>query len=208
MRARGLLPLFGVLAVGLVVTSFVVIGETPDTDDPASKIAAFYTAHDSDMQAGGVILMIAAAAFLAWAVQARSLLFLAEGGSATRATMGLVGSAVFAVGIAIFAGLNFALGDVPEKLDPATIQGIHVLSEDLFPPLAVGTTITLFGFGLATLATRALPVWLGWLAVVGGVFAITPLWFVPFIALGVFIIVSSVLMATRPAVVVVTHTDA
>jgi hypothetical protein len=198
MSARALLPLFGILAVGLVIASFIIIGETPDTDDSASKIAAFYRENDSETQAGGAMLMAAAAAFLAWAVQVRTRLFVAEGGSATRATMGLVGSAVFAVGIAIFAGLNFALGDVPERLDPATIQGMHVLSEDLFPPLAVGTTITLFGFGLATLATRALPVWLGWVAVIGGVFAITPLWFVPFIALGVFILVTSVLLATRP----------
>jgi hypothetical protein len=101
--------------------------------------------------------------------------------------------------VAIFAGLNFTLGDVPDKLDPAAIQTLHVLSEDLFPPLAVGAVIALFGFGLATLSTRAVPVWLGWIAVVGAVFALTPLWFVPFIAYGVFIIVTSVLMAMRPA---------
>ena len=197
MRARALLPLFGILAVALVVGSFVVIGETPDGNDSLSKIVSFYRAHDSDVQAGGIMLMAAAAAFLAWAVQVRSLLFLAEGGSATRATMGLVGSAVFAIGLAIFAGISIALGDSPDKLSPAALQALNSLSADLFPPLAVGGVIMLFGFGLATLSTRALPVWLGWVAVIGGVGALTPAWFVPFIALGVFIIVSSVIMATR-----------
>lgn len=198
MRARALLPLLGVVAVGLVIGSFAIVGDTPDTDETASEIASFYTENDDEIGGAGVMLMAAAAAFLAWAVQVRSALFLAEGGTATRATLGLVGSVVFAVGLAIFAGLSFALGDVPDKLDPSSVQTLHVLSEDMFPALAVGTLITLFGFGLATLATGALPVWLGWLAVIGGVFSLTPLWFVPFIALGVFILVTSVLLATRP----------
>jgi hypothetical protein len=199
MRARALLPLFGVLAVGLIVVSFAVIGETPDTDASVGKVVTFYTQHDSDLEAGAFLLAAAAAAFLAWAVQVRSRLFLAEGGSATRATLGLVGSAVFAVGIAIFAGLNFSLGEVPEKLSPAALQALNVLSGDMFPVLEVGMVITLFGFGLATLNTRAFPVWLGWVAVVAGIFCVTPLWFVPFLGLGVFILVTSVLMATRPA---------
>jgi hypothetical protein len=199
MKGRALLPLFGVLAVALVIGSFIVIGETPDTDASASKLASFYTEHDSDLIAGGIMVAAAAAAFIAWAVQVRSLLFIAEGGSATRATLGLVGSALFAVGLTVFAGLNFSLGDIPEKLDPGALQALHVLSEDMFAPLAAGTVLTLFGFGLATLSTRALPVWLGWLCVIGAILVFTPVWFGPFILLGVFILVTSVLMAMRPA---------
>jgi hypothetical protein len=194
MKATRLLPLFGVLAVALIILAFVIIGETPDTDDPAGKIASFYVEHDSDVSAGGILLMAAAAAFLAWAVQVRSLLLEREGGSATRTALGLVGAALFAVGLSIFAGINFALGDVPDKLGPSGVYTLHVLSEDLFPPLAVGTLLTLLGYGLAVLNTRAFPVWLGWLAVVCGIFAVTPLWFVPFIGLGVFILVTSVLL--------------
>jgi hypothetical protein len=98
MRARALLPLLGIVAVGLLIACFIVIGETPDTDDPVGKLVSFYTAHDSDVQAGGVLMMGAAAALIAWAVQARALFFVTEGGAATRATMGMVGSVVFAVG--------------------------------------------------------------------------------------------------------------
>jgi hypothetical protein len=197
MKLSRLLPLFGILAVALVVTAFVVIGETPDTDAPAAKLMSFYTQHDSDLSAGGLLLLVAAAAFLGWSVQVRNVLFLSEGGSATRATLGLVGSVVFAVGMTIFAGLNFALGDIPEKLDPAALQTLHVLNQDLFPPIGLGTFLTLMGYGLAVLGTRALPVYLGWIAVVGSLFAFTPLWFVPFLALAVFIIVSSLILAAR-----------
>jgi hypothetical protein len=197
MKATKLLPLFGILAVALIVASFVVIGDTPDTDDPAQKIAAFYTDNDAEVTTGALLLLAASAAFLGWAVQLRSAFMAAEAPPATRTTLGLVGAVVFAVGLTIFAGLNFALGDVPEKLDPSGLQTLHLLNESMFPPLALGTFTTLLGFGLATLATRVLPGWLGWLAVVAAILTATPLWFVPFLGLGVLIIVSSVLLATR-----------
>jgi hypothetical protein len=197
MKANRLLPLFGILAIALIAAGIAIGGETPDVDDPIAKVRAFYVENDSDMTASSLLLMAAAAAFLAWSVQVRSRLFLSEGGSATRATLGLVGSVLFAVGATIFAGIGFALGDVPEKLDPAALQALNVLSSDLFPPLAVGTLLTLFGYGLAVLKTRAFPVWLGWVSVIGALFAFTPLWFVPFLALAVLIAVTSVMMAMR-----------
>jgi hypothetical protein len=198
MKASRLLPLFGVLAVALIVVSFVVLGDTPDTDDSARKVASFYTEHHSDASATGALLMAAAAAFLIWAVQLRALLFAREGGAATRTTLGLVGSVVFAVGLAVFGGLNFALGDVPDKIDPAAVQALHVLNENLFPPLAVGSLLILFGNGLAVLTTRALPAWLGWVCIVAGIAALTPAWFVPFIGLAVLVLVSSALLVTGP----------
>jgi hypothetical protein len=204
MRARALLPLLGVAAVGLVIGAFAVMGETPDTDESTAKLASFYTEHDSDIVAGAVMLMAAAAAFLGWAVQLRSRLFLSEGGVATRATLGMVGATVFAVGLAIVSGLSFALGDVPEELDPAALQALHVLSENMFPALAVGTFLTLFANGLAIVSTGALPAWLGWIAIVAAVAAFTPAWFVPFIGLGLLILVSSVMLAMRPATPTVT----
>jgi hypothetical protein len=198
MRASRLLPLFGVLAVAFVVIAFVVIGNTPDVDDSIAKITNFYRQHDTDVSAGGVLLMAAAAAFLAWAVQVRSVLFLREGGSATRTTLGLVGAVLFAIGMTTFAGLNIALGDSPDKYEPATLQVLNTLSQDLFTTLAVGALLTLLGNGLAIIKTRAFPVWLGWVSFIGGLFIFTPLFPVPFFALAVLIVVSSVMLAMRP----------
>jgi hypothetical protein len=199
-RLVRLLPLLGILAIVLVAIGIVVVGNTPDTDDPISKIVSFYTKHDSDLSASGGLLVVAAIAFLAWSVQLRNVLFLGEGGSATRATLGLVGSVLFAVGMTLFGGINLALGDAPKKYDPAVLQTLNVLGQDLFPPIAVGGILTLFGYGLAVLKTRALPVWLGWIAIIGALFVLTPLWFMPFIALALLIIVSSVLLAMGTAV--------
>jgi hypothetical protein len=197
MKPSRLLPLFGILAIALVVAGVAIGGETPDTDDPVAKVVAFYTENDSDVTAGALLLMAAAAAFLAWSVQLRNVLFLAEGGSGTRTALGFAGSVVFAIGVTIFAGLGFALGDASDKIEPAAVQALHVLSMDLFPPLAVGTLLTLFGNGLAIIRTRVFPAWLGWASVIGALFAFTPLWFVPFLALAVLIAVTSVMLAMR-----------
>jgi hypothetical protein len=194
MKASRYLPLIGLVAVGFVVVAFAVVGETPDNKDSALKVAAFYRENDSAVSASGVLLMAAAASFLGWAIQVRGLLFSAERGAATRTTLGLVGSVFFGAGLTVFAGLNLALGDIPERLTPSSIQTLHVLSEDMFPMLAVGVLFVLLGYGLAIVATRALPAWLGWVAIVGAIAVLTPAWFVPFVALGIVIVVSSVLM--------------
>lgn len=196
MQGR-LLPLLGILAVALVVAGTVIGGETPDTDAPVAEVVEFYTDNDDDIVAGSLLMMLAAALLLVWSVQLRAALLRDEGGAGTRTTLGFAGSVIFVVGTAIFAGLGISLGDTPEKVDPTTLQTLHVLNMQMFPPLAVGTFLTLIGYGLAIIATRALPVWLGWLAVVAGFFAITPVWFVPFIALGILIVASSIILSTR-----------
>ena len=196
MKGR-LLPLLGILAVALIVASVVIGGETPDTDDPVAEIVEFYTDNDDDIVVGSILLMLAAAVFLTWSVQLRGVLYRSEGDTGTRSTLGFAGSVIFAVGMAIFAGLGIALGDTPEKLDPSVLQTLHVLNMQMFPPLAVGTFLTLLGYGLAIIATRALPAWMGWVAVVAAFFAITPVWFVPFLALGILIIASSIVLSMR-----------
>lgn len=196
MKGR-LLPLLGILAVALIVAGVVVGGETPDTDAPVSEVVEFYTDNDDDIVVASILMMLAAAVLLTWSVQLRAALIREEGGAGSRSTLGFAGTVVFAVGITISAGLGISLGDTPEKVDPTTLQTLHVLNMQMFPPLAVGVFLTLIGYGLAIIATRALPTWIGWVAVVAGVFAITPLWFVPFIALGILIVGSSIVLAMR-----------
>jgi hypothetical protein len=194
--ARRLLPLTGILAVAAVIGCFAVLGDTPDTDAPVNEIKSFYVSHDSDAEGAGVLMMLAAFLFLLFANCVRTALRRSNEGDSASA-LGSAGAIVFAVGLTTFAGINFALGDVPEKLDPGSLQLLNVLNEDLFPALAVGMTLFLLGTGGAIVKTGALPKWLGWLAIVAAIFAFTPLWFVPFLGVGVLIVVSSVLLTAR-----------
>ena len=191
------LPLIGILAVVLFVVAGAIAGEIPDVDDPVAEVAEFYTENDSDQVTGAILLMFAAVAFLCWSIQMRAALLAGEGGAASRTTLGFAGTVVFAIGVAIQAGLAISLGEAADDLDPAAVQALHALSVNMFPPLAVGMFLSLLGYGLAIVSTGVLPRWLGYVAVAGALFAITPVWFVPLFVLMVVILVSSVVLAMR-----------
>jgi hypothetical protein len=85
----------------------------------------------------------------------------------------------------------------PRKISPAAEQALNVLQNDVFFALLVGTGVFLIGNGLAIVATRALPKWLGWVAVPLAVIAVTPLgWFVAIFALPIW----AVIVSQRPDV--------
>lgn len=65
----------------------------------------------------------------------------------------------------------------------------------MFAPLVLGVFI--FGVGASVLVTAALPKWVGWVAIVVGVAALTPLGFFAFLALGLLILIVSGLLLQR-----------
>jgi hypothetical protein len=197
MSAKRLLPLTGILAVALMVVAGSLTGDTPDTDAPVKEVVSFYTEHDSDAVVGGLLMGIGALALLTFVSVLRNALRPAEGASAGASTLSFAGGILFVVGITIFAGLQVALGDAPDKIDPVAVQTMHVLNENMFPALAVGNIAFLLGSGVAIIKTAVLPKWLGWAAVVVGVLGVTPLWFVPLIGVGLFLIIASVLLTMR-----------
>jgi hypothetical protein len=197
MTASRLAPLIGILAVAGVVAAFAVGGETPEIDDPLREVVSFYQENDSDQQAAGFILALGAFFFLCFLASLWPFLRGAEGEWRGPSVLGFAGGIVFAIGVLIFAGLAFTLGDAADDLSPVGIQTLHALSFDFFLPLAVGNLAFLLGTGISVVRTGVLPKWLGWVAIVGAVFTFTPIWFVPFLALGLFIVVAGVVMSQR-----------
>lgn len=126
----------------------------------------------------------------------RSFLRRHEGGEGL-ATLAFGGALVLGVGGALFSGVDFALADARNSLTPDAAQAINVLVSDLFFPFSIGVCVFGIGIGLAILATRALPVWLGWVAVVLGVVGITPAGFFAFIVFMLWSLIVSVLVYQR-----------
>jgi hypothetical protein len=195
VTANRLVPLTGILAVVLIVVAAVVGGETPDVDDSIEQVRSFYTENDSDQMVSGVLLAYGAFFFLCFATALRRRLrrFELDGGGAS--ALSFAGAIVFAGGALLFAGLSFALGDSADEIDPSALQALSVLNSDLFFPLAVGTLAFLVGTGIAVVKTGALPRWLGWVAIVGGLFSATPLFFVAIIVMGLWVLTASVLLS-------------
>ena len=197
MTAKRLLPLTGVLAVGLVLATHLVHGSIPAPDASAADVATFYRDHDSRQIAGAVLASYAAFFYLAFAVVLRGLV--RRGKGETASAFGFAGAIVFVVGVAIVAGMLFVLGDTADGLEPSALQALHAFFFDLYAPVAVGAAIFLVGNGIAILQTRALPTWLGWLAMPIALANMTlpPVSDVGFLALGIWILIASVLMVVR-----------
>jgi hypothetical protein len=194
---KKLVPLSGVAAVIVILVSFGVVGETPDTDASVNEVVSFYTKHDSDAQFGGALLALGALLFLIFTTSIAGALRKAQGESGGSAALLYGGGILFATGLTIFAGLTFALGDVGTDIDPVAVQSLHVLNEDLFFPVAVGTVAFLLGGAVGILKTGALPKWLAWLAILGVVIGLTPLGFFGIAVLALFTLISSVMLAMR-----------
>jgi hypothetical protein len=196
MTARKLVPLSGIVAVVLIVVSFIVAGETPDTDDSIEEVVSFYTENDSDQMAGAILLGYGALFFLIFASTLRNALRKGEDGAGA-STLGFGGAILFVAGATIFAGIGFTLGDAADNIDESSLHTLHVLNNDMFLTVAVGLFAFLLGTGIAVLRTGVLPAWLGWVAIVASVLAITPIFFIGFAVMGLWVLIVSVLLSLR-----------
>jgi hypothetical protein len=197
MTGKQLLPLSGVASVLLIVASFIVVGESPDLDAPAREVVSYYSENDSSLQWGAALLALGAFFFMLFATAIAALLRRDPPASSVSANFSLGGGILFAAGATIFAGLAFTAGDAVDDVGPATLQTLHVLEMDMFFTVAVGTGAFLLGSGVGALRTGVLPGWLAWAAIVIGVVAITPLGFFGFLALGIWTLIASVMLAMR-----------
>ena len=197
MKRSWLVPLAGILAIVLIVLAFVIGGETPDGDDSLRKIVSFYRDHDSDQMAAAALLGWGAAFFMLFASGLWRVVRDAETEGHGSSALLLAGSAVWAVGATIFAGITFTLADFAKDLTPSAMQALNALNEDMFMTIAVGTFAFSMGAGISVLNTRVLPKWLGWLSIVIAIVAITPLGFFGFLAMGIWVVIASVVLLLR-----------
>ncbi len=189
-------PLTGVVFVGLMVAAFALGGGSPGSGATGQHVINFYRAHKGSQQASAFLVLYGMSFFLFFAANLRSFFRSSLPGSSLPSLS--FGGAVFtAVGAALLGSLGFALADVPKKLSPGAAQALNVVSNDLFFPLLAGTCVFMIANGFATLRSRGLPVWLGWIAIVIGVIAVTPIGFIGFLALLGWTLVVSVLLTLR-----------
>jgi hypothetical protein len=199
-------PLTGVAAVILIAAGFAAPGSTPAPDAPLAQLVSYYAAHETGQLAAGATFSLGALLFLAFATTVVVTLR-SGGGSSAAIVFCMAGAIVVVVGLTIEAGLELALGDVAKHLSPASLQAVHVLSNELIFTLTVGTSAFLIGAGLATMKTRVLPRWTGWLALVFGVVSTVPshifggpfdhIGFAGVVGLGVWTLIASILLARQ-----------
>ena len=191
-------PLTGLLFAGLLVTVRIIEGTSlPDSDDPTLKVVAFWTNHSSEQITVSIMASFAAVFLLWFAGILRGVLWEAEDGSGTLAALTFGGAIVAVAGMLANATVEFAAahsaGDVPAQVT----QTLSALQADTFFPIAAGFGVFGIAAGLAVLQTNALPRWLGWVSLVGGVLWLTPGEFVAIFLSVIFVVCASFALFRR-----------
>jgi hypothetical protein len=196
-------PLTGLVAVALTLAGFLLFGDTPDYDATGSQVRAFYADHEAQTGVSLYLLVLAAVFFVFFAAHLARVVrdVPASGGWLHRVVFG--GGLLLAVGFLVGSTLTLALVDLadePTASGPA-LQALNALNENFYIPFVGGMALMLLGTGLATVraAVSPLPHWLALAAVVIGVLMFIPwIGFFAFMAAGLWVIVTSVLLSLRP----------
>jgi hypothetical protein len=192
-------PLTGVLSAVLgVAGSMIEIAVNPlDINSSGAQVIAFYRNNFAAQLAATILLGFGFIFLVFFAGSLRAYLRRTPALEALSALIP-IGAAVLLVGQFGGLGIGITLLDPStNRLDPVTARTLNVLSGAT--GITSGAGLFVFGIcsGLAILRGARLPNWLGWLAIAIAVVVMTPAEGFAFIALAVWVVVTSLLIFVR-----------
>jgi hypothetical protein len=191
-------PLTGILFVGFLVATLALSWNTPDDKASAAKVVSYWHDHRAQLMTANVLGAYAVVFWLFFTGSLRTFMRKA-GASEGLTSTAYAGAILFGVGGAILSAFGFALANEINHLDASGAHTLNVIQNGLFFPLAAGQAVFGITTAIAILRTRALPVWLGWVALAFGVVSITPVGFFGTFVLLIWSVVVSVLVYRRGA---------
>jgi hypothetical protein len=193
-------PLTGIVFVVLIVIAAIIGGETPDSGDSTLSVVRWWQDNDTSQIWANAIAGWSTI-FLVWfGGSLRVALLRTEGEPGRLSLVSFGGALLIAAGLLSFAGFGFAAADVADDVPdvaPAVIQTLSILSTDFFLLVAGGTGLFMIATGVAVVRFGALPTWMGYVAVIVGIAAVTPAGFFAFLVTGIWILIASVLLYRR-----------
>ncbi len=193
-----LTPLTGIAGVVLLIAAFLTQGEPPSLgDDPAREFVTFYSDNKDQLLVGAALQGLAVTFLVFFFAHIRREIRAVEGDRGMLASVAFGGGLIFAAGGAFDATLTFAMAEAADEVPPQSLLALSALFENDFIPLAVGLQLFLLGVGLAAWRLGVLPKWLAGIALVLGVITVTPIGFVSFLAMALWIPATAILLALR-----------
>jgi hypothetical protein len=192
-----LVPLTGAGFIVVAIIGFIVGGEPKDASHPATEIADWYIDNKDSVEIGAFIGVAAAVLLVFFGAYLRNVLRAAAGGTDMLSLVSFIGVVVVAVGFAIDTTILIALAERADDIDPIAVQSLQALWDNDFVPIALGILLFLWATGISVVRSGALPKWIGWIMILLGIVALTPLGFASFIGTAVLILVISILLAVR-----------
>ena len=193
-----LVPLTGVAFVVFLIIGFAIGGEAKSADEPVQEIVDFYVDNKDSVQIGAIATAVAGLLLIFFGAYLRQVLRDAAGGEGEILSLvSFIGLVVVAVGAAIDGTISFALAEGADDIDPVAVQALQALWDNDFVPLLLGVGAFLWATGIAVIRTGVFPKWLGWVMLVLGIVAFTPIGFVAALGAAVLVIVLSILLTLR-----------
>ena len=192
MNREWMAPLTGVVAVAFFVLGLILVGFPDSADSPAKEVVDYYLDNKDSILVGTASIGLGILFFAFFAGCLRAALRRAEGEGGVLSAVVLVGAAIFAVGLSIDAAITGTLAEYADDLEPGVVQGLQGIFDTNFIPYGAGGAAFLIAAGMSIIRHGALPKWLGWLGVVGGVASVTP---ASIVAIPLWILIASVLLA-------------
>jgi hypothetical protein len=198
-RFGRLAPLAGVVFTVLFAIGFLSGGDTPDVKSSGQDVIAHYDS-EGKVRLVVILLMLAALALMFFAGVLRTRLRAA--GDEWLASVAFGGSVIYTLGLSLFGLTQIAMVDASKLGQPEVAQALNILDNDNFLPSAIGVGVVLLATGWHVLARRSLPIWIGWVSVVLGVFAFAgPLGFLAFLLFPIWVAIVAVTMYRQPGIV-------
>jgi len=149
----------GILAVLLTVGGFVgfILPNAPDLDAPGTDWATYFTAHQSRIQVGVIVLGVGLFFFIWFLGSLRSALARAEGREGRLASIAFGGGIVAVASLLIAASAGAVAALRPEDLDPNTTRALNDLGVVAGGPGAAGFTALFAATAIVGYRHRAVP---------------------------------------------------
>jgi MFS family permease len=194
-RLERLAPLTGVLFTVFAAVGILVGGDTPDTDASVAEILDHYE-DEGPIFVGVIALLLAGVALLFFAGALRR--HFAAVGPDWLATVLFGGAVVFTAGLGIFLSSQVALTDAADNEQEASLQALNILDNTNFGAAVIGLAIVYLASAWHVLASRSLPVWIGWLSLLLSILAVAgPLGFIAFLAFPIWVLIASIALFRR-----------
>jgi len=192
-------PLTGVLFTVLVIVGGPVLASVaPDSSASGETVITVYTVHQTQLRVAAVVLTLSFISLVFFTGTLREHLKADPSVEGISSVM-LGGAVLLAVGQTVGAGASFALSDAPQHLESASAQTLNLVANDVVMTSAAGFFILGLASAIAILRSHILPNWLGWVALVFGVLAITPAEAITFFVIIVWVPVVAILLIRRNA---------
>ena len=192
-----LVPLTGVAFIVVAIIGFIVGGEPKDASHPATEIVDWYIDNKDSVEVGAFIGVAATVLLVFFGAYLRNVLRVAAGGDDMLSLVSFIGLVVVAVGFAIDTTISIAIAERADDIDPIAVQSLQALWDNDFVPIALGVLLFLWATGISVVRSGALPKWIGWIMILLGIVALTPIGFASFLGTAVLILVISILLAVR-----------